>query len=135
MSKKKATSKKKIGQAEATTEDATFESVIEQPAAADSIAEKSASPASARPEPSMRESAAEAVPQKSGGGLVAWLALSAAILALLAFGVDFVGDRSAAGDNREDAAAIGQQVVTVTSSSSRSAEFSCLIAAKRDRIV
>ena len=116
MSKKKATSKKKGVQAEATTEDATFESVIEQPAAADSIAEKSASPASARPEPSMRESAAEAVPQKSGGGLVAWLALIAAILALLAFGVDFVGDRGAAGDNREDAAAIGQQVVAVTSS-------------------
>ena len=116
MSKKKATSKKKSGQAEATTEDATFESVIEKPVAADSIAEKSASPASARPEPSMRESATEAVPQKSGGGLVAWLALIAAILALLAFGVDFVGDRSAAGDNREDAAAIGQQVVAVTSS-------------------
>ena len=116
MSKKKATSKKKGVQAEATTEDATFESVIEQPAAADSTAEKGASPASAKPEPSMRESAAEAVPQKSGGGLVAWLALIAAILALLAFGVDFVGDRSAAGDNREDATAIGQQVVAVTSS-------------------
>ena len=116
MSKKKATSKKKSVQAEATTEDATFESVIEQPAAADSIAEKNASPASAKPEPPMRESAAEAVPQRSGGGLVAWLALIAAILALLAFGVDFVGDRSAAGDNREDATAIGQQVVAVTSS-------------------
>ncbi len=116
MSKKKATSKKKGVQAEATTEDATFESVIEQAAAADSTAEKSASPASAKPEPSMRESAAEAVPQKSGGGLVAWLALIAASLALLAFGVDFVGDRSTAGDNREDAAAIGQQVVAVTSS-------------------
>ena len=106
MSKKKATSKKKSGQAEVITEDATFESVNEQPAAADSIAEKSASPASAGPERSTRESAAAAVPQKRGGGLVAWLALIAAILALLAFGVDFVGDRSAAGDNREDAAAI-----------------------------
>ena len=116
MSKKKATSKKKSVQAEATTEDATFESVIEQPAAADSTAEKIASPASAKPEPSMRESAAEAVPQKSGGGLVAWLALIAASLALLAFGVDFVADQSTAGDNREDAAAIGQQVVAVTSS-------------------
>ena len=116
MSKKKATSKKKSVQAEATTEDATFESVIEQPAAADSTAEKIASPASAKPEPSMRESAAAAVPQKSGGGLVAWLALIAASLALLAFGVDFVGDQSTAGDNREDAAAIGQQVVAVTSS-------------------
>lgn len=106
MSKKKATSKKKSGQAEVITEDATFESVNEQPAAADSIAEKSASPVSAGPERSTRESAAAAVPQKRGGGLVAWLALIAAILALLAFGVDFVGDRSAAGDNGEDAAAI-----------------------------
>ena len=112
MSKKKATSKKKGGQAEATTADATFESVDEQPAAAASIAEKSAIPASARPELSTHESAAETVPQKGGGGLVAWLALIAAIIALLAFGVDFFGDRSAAGDNREDAVA----VAAVTSS-------------------
>ena len=41
MTKKKTTSKKKSGQAEAATEDATFESVNEQPTAADSIAEKS----------------------------------------------------------------------------------------------
>ena len=106
MSKKKATSKKKTGQAEATTEDATFESVAEQPAAADAIAKNSANPASASPEPSMQNSAAEAGSQKRGGGLIAWLALVAAILALVAFGVDFVGDRSAAGDSREDDAAV-----------------------------
>ena len=106
MSKKKATSKKKTGQAKATTEDATFESVLEQPAAAEAIEEESASPESTNPEPSVQAETADAATQKKGGGLIAWLALFAAVLALVAFGVDFVGDRGTAGESREDDAAI-----------------------------
>ncbi len=116
MSKKKATSKKKTGQAKATTEDATFESVEGQPAASDTIEEESASPESASPEPSIQATTADVVPQKKGGGLIAWLALFAAVLALIAFGVDFVGDRGAAGDSREDDAAIDRQVAAVQES-------------------
>ncbi len=116
MSKKKATSKKKTGQAKATTDDATFESVLEQPAASDTIEEKSASPESASPEPSIQAATADVAPQKRGGVLIAWIALFAAVLALVAFGVDFVGDRGAAGQSREDDAAIDQQVTALTSS-------------------
>ena len=106
MSKKKATSKKITGQAKATTEDATFESVLEQPAAAEAIEEESASPESTSPEPSVQTETADVATQKKGGGLIAWLALFAAVLALVAFGVDFVGDRGTAGESREDDAAI-----------------------------
>ncbi len=106
MSKKKTTSKKKGGQAKATTEDATFESVLNQPAASESVVEESSGVESARPDPSIQITTAEDTSQKKGGGFVAWLALFAAVLALAAFGVDFLGDRGAAGDSREDAAAI-----------------------------
>ena len=116
MSKKKATSKKKAGQAKATTEDATFESVEGQPAASDTIEEESTSPESTNPEPSIQATTADVAPQKKGGGLISWLALFAAVLALIAFGVDFVGDRGAAGESREDDAAIDQQVVAVQDS-------------------
>lgn len=112
MSKKKTTSKKKTGQAKATAEDATFESVDEQPAAADTVAEESASPESVSPEPAAHATTADEVSQKRGGGFVAWLALFVAIVALVAFSIDFMGDRRAAGDIREDAAALA----TVTSS-------------------
>jgi len=106
MSKKKTTSKKKGGQAKATTEDATFESVLDQPVGAKSVGEESSGVESARPDPSIQITTREVASQKKGGGFVAWLALFAAILALAAFGVDFLGDRGAAGDSREDAAAI-----------------------------
>ena len=106
MSKKKTTSKKKGGQAKATTEDATFESVLNQPAASESVVEESSGVESARPDPSIQITTAEDASQKKGGGFVAWLALFAAVLALAAFGVDFLGDRGAAGDSRDDAAAI-----------------------------
>ena len=112
MSKKKTTSKKKTGQAKATTEDATFETVEEQTAASDTVEEESATTESASPEPPIQETATEAVPQKRSGGFVAWLALIVAILALVAFGIDFVGDRSAAGDSLDDDAT----VAAVTSS-------------------
>jgi len=116
MSKKKTTSKKKTGQAKATTEDATFEGVLDQPVGSKSVGEESSGMESASPEPSIQVTTPEATPQKKSGGLVAWLALVAAILALAAFGVDFFGDRGAAGDSREDAAAIKQQVAAITSS-------------------
>ncbi len=106
MSKKKTTSKKKGGQAKAATEDATFESVPDQPAASESVEEEGSGVKSARPDPSIRITTPEDASQKKGGGFVAWLALFAAVLALAAFGVDFLGDRGAAGDSREDAAAI-----------------------------
>ncbi len=116
MSKKKTTSKKKTGQAKATTEDATFEGVLDQPVGSKSVGEESSGMESASPEPSIQVTTPEATPQKKSGGLVAWLALVAAVLALAAFGVDFFGDRGAAGDSREDAAAIKQQVAAITSS-------------------
>jgi len=106
MSKKKTTSSKKNDQAKAAAEDATFESVEEQPAASDTIEEKSAGPEPASLRPSIQETAAEPTPHKKGGGFVAWLALVAAVLALAAIGVDFLRDRGAASDNREDGAAI-----------------------------
>ncbi len=112
MSKKKTTSKKKTGQAKATTEDATFETVEEQTAASDTVEEESATTESASPEPPIQDTATEAVPQKRSGGFVAWLALIVAILALVAFGIDFVDDRRAAGDSFDDDAT----VAAVTSS-------------------
>lgn len=116
MSKKKTTSKKKTGQAKATNEDATFEGVLDQPVGSKSVGEESSGMESASPEPSIQVTTPEATPQKKSGGLVAWLALFAAVLALAAFGVDFFGDQGAAGDSREDAAAIKQQVAAITSS-------------------
>jgi uroporphyrin-3 C-methyltransferase len=106
MSKKKTTSKKKTGQAKATTEDATFESVPEQPAAPDTAKEESAPPEPASSETPEQAKTATVAPQKKGGGFVAWLALIAAVLALVAIGVDFLRDRGAASDDREDDAAI-----------------------------
>ncbi len=116
MSKKKTTSKKKTGQAKATTEHATFEGVLDQPVGSKSVGEESSGMESASPEPSIQVTTPEATPQKKSGDLVAWLALVAAVLALAAFGVDFFGDRGAAGDSREDAAAIKQQVAAISSS-------------------
>ncbi len=110
MSKKKTTSTKKTGQAKTTTEDATFENKEDQPAASESVEKISSSMKSAGPELSIPVTAPEAAQQKKSGGFVAWLALFAALLALAAFGVDFLGDRGAAGDNREDAAAITSSV-------------------------
>ncbi len=112
MSKKKTTSKKKTGQAKATTEDATFETVEEQTAAPDTVEEESATTESASPEPPIQETVTEAVPQKRSGGFVAWLALIVAILALVAYGINFVSDRRAAGDSLDDDAT----VAAVTSS-------------------
>jgi uncharacterized protein HemX len=106
MSKKKSSKKKKDPKAEAAAEDATFESVEDQPAQP-VIAEEeipAAEPLSAKPdEPAGPQSEA---PRRTGGGFVAWLALVAAILALVAFAWDFIGDRRAAGDSLEDDAAI-----------------------------
>jgi len=116
MSKKKTTSNKKASQAKAATEDATLEFVEDQPAAAETIGAESSSVESASPEPPDQVTTPDVTPQKNGGGLVAWLALGAALLALAALGVDFIGDRSAAGDSRENAAAIDQQVAAVTTS-------------------
>lgn len=106
MSKKKSSKKKKDPKAEAAAEDATFESVEDQPAQPEIAEEEipAAEPLSAEPdEPAGPQSEA---PRRTGGGFVAWLALVAAILALVAFAWDFIGDRRAAGDSLEDDAAI-----------------------------
>jgi uroporphyrin-3 C-methyltransferase len=116
MSKKKTTRKKKDPKAETAAEDATFESVEDQPAQPETTEEEiaAAEPLSAEPAEPV-EPQIEA-PRRTGGGFVAWLALIAAILALVAFAWDFVGDRRAAGNSLEDDAAITQQVASVDSS-------------------
>lgn len=106
MSQKKTTRKKKDDQADAATEDATFDSEDEQAAESATIEEESSSVESASPEPSVQATTQYVAPQKKGGGLIAWLALFAAMLALVAFGIDVLGDRSTAGDSRADDAAI-----------------------------
>ena len=75
MSKKKTTSKKKGGQAKATTEDATFESVLDQPVGAKSVGEESSGVESARRDPSIQITTPEDASQKKGGGalLPGWL--------------------------------------------------------------
>ncbi len=95
--KKKTTAKKDDEQAEVAGEDATFESVEEEPAAPEVPDEdvRSAEPQDV-----------EAKQQKSGGGFVGWLALLAAGIALAAIGVDYLRDRAAADDTVESDAAI-----------------------------
>ena len=104
MSKKKTSKEKEGTGAEATAEDATFdaEEQLDQP---EIEQEQLAKPEPASPEPAARMETGTAAPQRKGGG-VAWLALIAALLALAAFGFDFVRDRRAAGDSLEDDAAI-----------------------------
>ena len=116
MSKKKTTSKKKDRKAEATAEDATFETAEEQPAQPEIAEEEDPSPESVTPDPAAEVQRDDTSPQKKSGGFVAWLALTAAILALVAFGIDFIGNRITAGESREVDDAIGQQVAAVTSS-------------------
>ena len=113
MSNKKKTSKKKTGKAKATTEDATLEIVEDQPATVESPGEEIPSVEATSREPSVQVSASDAAPQKKSGGFVAWLALIAAMLALVAFGIDFMGDRSAALDSRNDGATVASSVRAV----------------------
>jgi uroporphyrin-3 C-methyltransferase len=106
MSKKKTSKKKKNAKAEAAAKDATFETVEEEPEPPQDLGEESTEPEPARSEPAMQDETTGAVAQKRGGGFIAWLALIAAILALVASGFDFVRDRSAAGDSLDNDAAI-----------------------------
>jgi uroporphyrin-3 C-methyltransferase len=105
MSKKK-TGKKNDSRAEIAAEDATFEAVAEEPAGSETADTETASADPLNSEPAAQVETDYAAPRKAGGGYVAWLALIAAILALVAIGLDFFGDRRAAGDSREDDAAI-----------------------------
>jgi len=104
MSKKKTT-KKKDDAAPAIADDATFESTEEQqaPSAAADIPES---------ESFDGETSRNMTSEKRSSGFVAWLALLVAVLALVAFGFDFVRDRSAANDSIEE----DDAVATVTSS-------------------
>lgn len=97
MSKKKTTAKKDDEQAEVAGEDATFESVEEEPAAPEvpDEDERSAEPPDVAPKQ-----------QKSSSGLVAWLALLVAVIALAAIGMDYLRDRAAADDTVESDAAV-----------------------------
>ncbi len=102
MRKKKTTRKRKDEQPDAAREDATFGSEDDQAAASVTIEEDSPSVESAGSEPIERATTKDVTPQRKGGGLIAWLALFAAILALLALSIDFFGDRSSAVDSRAD---------------------------------
>ncbi len=97
MSKKKTTAKKDDEQAEVAGEDATFESVEEEPATPEVPDEdvRSAEPSHVEPKQ-----------QKSSSGLVGWLALLVAVIALAAIGMDYLRDRAAADDTVESDAAI-----------------------------
>jgi uroporphyrin-3 C-methyltransferase len=106
MSKKKTTRKKKSAEAEAATADATFETVEEESVPPDTTEEESPEPEAAGSEPVIQPETSDAPTQTRGGGFVAWLALVAAILALVAFALDFMRDRGAADENLEDDAAI-----------------------------
>lgn len=111
MSKKKKTTKKDE-QAEVAGEDATFDSVEEESAAPE-IAEDESHGKQGSPETSEREVTGEKGRQKGGSGFVAWLALLAAVVALLAIGMDFLRDRTAADDSLENDAAISSVTSTV----------------------
>lgn len=111
--KKKTTAKLKDEQAEVADKDATFDSVEDEPAAPEIPDEESQGQEQSSPESSQQETAAEAVQPKKGGGFVAWLALLAAFVALLAFGMDFMRDRAAADDSVESDAAIASVTSTV----------------------
>ena len=104
MSKKKTSTKKDDEHAEVATEDATFGSVEEEAAAPDARDEdvRSTEPQDVEP-----------MPQKRSGGFVSWLALIAAVVALVAIGLDFVRDRAAAGDTAESDATIASVASTV----------------------
>jgi len=64
-------------------------------------------------EPVKRVKKAAVTPQGKGGNLIAWLALCMAFLALVAFGIDFIGDRRAADDNRADDDAVAAESASV----------------------
>lgn len=102
---KKKTTRKKDDAASAAADDATFDNT-------EDLQAESASADIPVSEPNESEVSGTMTPQKRSGGLVAWLALIVAVLALIAFGVDFVGDRSAASDAREE----DDAVATVSSS-------------------
>jgi uroporphyrin-3 C-methyltransferase len=97
MSKKKTTAKKDDEQTEVAGEDATFESVEEEPAAPEVPDEhiRSEEPQDV-----------EAKQQKRSGGFIGWLALLVAVIALAAIGMDYLRDRAAADDTVESGAAI-----------------------------
>ena len=102
---RKKTTKKKDDAASAVTDDATFDSTEDQQA--ESVANDV--PAS---ESFDRDASRSMTPEKRNSGLVAWLAMFVATLALVAFGIDFVRDRNVAVESGvEDDA-----VATVTSS-------------------
>jgi uroporphyrin-3 C-methyltransferase len=106
MSKKKTTRKKKKSGAEAAAEDATFDAVEEQPAQPETIEDEVPAPQPESSEPAAQQRTDDAVPRGRSGGFVAWLALIAALLALAAFGFDYVRDRRAAGDSLAGDAAL-----------------------------
>lgn len=102
MSDEKTKGKDAAGQADVADEDATFDDVAED-SAAESAAEEIAGP----------ETTAAAVPRKSGGIFIGWLALVAAVLALAAVGIDYLRDRAAADDIVESDATIASVASSV----------------------
>ncbi len=108
MSKKKKTANVKEEQTEGSNEDASFDSVPEEPAAS-AIPDKEPEVS----DPSATQRPVEAMPRKRGGGLVAWLGLLAAVAALAAVGWDYLRDRATAGMADESSAALSSLSSTV----------------------
>jgi len=106
MSEKKTTRNRKNEQPDAATADASFDSEDHQADKSVANEEDSSGVESAGAEPIEHSKTRDVTPQGKGGGLIAWLALFAAILALVAFSIGFFGDRGSAVDSRADDAAI-----------------------------
>ena len=106
MSKKKTTRKQKDEQPDAAAEDATFAKTDDQSDASATIEADKPGAESSGSESFEHATSPDATQPGKGGGLIAWLALFAAVLALLAFSIDIFGDRRSADDSRADAAAI-----------------------------
>lgn len=106
MSKKKSSSKKDDTKAGAAVDDATFDSVEDEPPASGPDDNDKASAEPVSDESPAREAAIDSSPRKKGAGFVAWLALIAAFVALAGIGFDLYRDRMVADQSQEDDAAI-----------------------------
>ncbi len=106
MSKKKTSRNQKDKQPDAAAADASFDNEDDRADESVTIEEDSPGVEAAAAAPAERAPTPDVTPQRQGGGSIAWLALFAASLALVAFSIDFFGDRRAAANGRADDAAI-----------------------------
>ena len=116
MSKKKTSRNQKDKQPDAAAADASFDNEDDRADESVTIEEDSPGVEAAAAAPAERAPTPDVTPQRQGGGSIAWLALFAASLALVAFSIDFFGDRRAAANGRADDAAVSASVRTVQDS-------------------